>query len=869
MLAQLPSLRPVTSLLPATPAGASAGAELVTSDGRSLALVGARLVGEAQGGLARLVLEQMFENTYDENLRVTYRMPLPADGAVSGYEFELGDRVIKGTIDKKHQARERFERAIASGHTAALLEQERADIFTQQIGNIPARTSVIARITIDQRLAWLPEGEWELRFPTVIGPRYIGKSDTAADVRATHIKVTDQPLRSTIQISIAVKDAISGGGKPSSPSHGIAYANNIAELSSGARLDRDIVLRWAVATPAVGLSLAAARPAHGPLTDSFGLLTIVPPARDTNPVAVPRDLVVLLDTSGSMSGFPLDKAKQVIAMLVDSLDEKDRFELIEFNYNPTRYLAEPTYATPKAKQAAIKWIRSRVADGGTEIRTAVIEAMDTLRVGAQRQVIVVTDGYVGGEQQIIEAMNRRLPKSCRVHVLGVGSAVNRSLATSIARAGRGVEVIIGVDEDAERGAKRLLDRTAHPVVTNVEVSGSALLRQAPALMPDCFEGSPLVAALALRPEGGTLVVRGQLARGSWEQTIDVPALQPGDGNQAIVALYGRERVADVEANALFSSVNGEVEELGLSFQIATRMTSWIAVDETRKVTGPSRDQLVPQELPYGTSAAAFGLRGSQPQMSMKTGARTMTGLVPELDALVAYDVQTEKESDARYDLGGVASSAIDDDAEFEEEAPREMFEPAAPRQMAPAAPASLGRIVKSYELGEAAPDDDFLAEEPTGQTASPDLKQSASIVRSIGKISRDDDSPPPSARRRASTDDAPTIPPPTSERAKRTTERSAAPPMPEPEAKPASIVAQSPAPGAPSKPMLGQVAPARHSGPVSHSIGAGGAPSYGELNAMAPPVAMQPQKQRSRWPMFLGFVLVLALLALLLWWVLG
>ncbi|HUS31143.1 MAG TPA: VIT domain-containing protein, partial [Kofleriaceae bacterium] len=180
----------MNSLLPTTPAGASAGAELFTSDGRALPLIGARLIGEAQGGLARLVLEQTFANTYAENLKVTYRMPLPADGAVSGYEFVIGERVVKGAVDKKQRARERFEQAIASGRTAALLEQERADIFTQQIGNIPPGEAVVARITIDQRLVWLPEGEWELRFPTVIGPRYIGSVDTAADIRATHIKVT-------------------------------------------------------------------------------------------------------------------------------------------------------------------------------------------------------------------------------------------------------------------------------------------------------------------------------------------------------------------------------------------------------------------------------------------------------------------------------------------------------------------------------------------------------------------------------------------------------------------------------------------------------------------------------------------------------
>jgi len=616
MFLSLPSSSRVRALLPTTPEGASSGAELVTSDGRSLALVSATLRGEAQGGIARLVLEQRFENTYDENLRVTYRMPLPADGAVSGYGFEIGERVITGVVDRKQSARERFERAIVEGKTAALLEQDRADIFTQQIGNIPPHEAVIAKITIDQRLAWLPEGEWELRFPTVIGPRYIGSADTASDVRATHVKVTDQPLAVEIKIELAIRDAIVAGAKPNSPSHALEKrADGVIELKTGARLDRDIVVRWPVATPTVGLALAAARPPEGRAgNDAYGLVTIVPPARDAKATPVARDLLVLLDTSGSMGGGPLDKAKQVVAMMIDSLGEGDRLELIEFSNEPRHYKHEPIAATPRAKQDAIKWVRSRTADGGTEMRAAVIEALTSLRIGAQRQVVVVTDGYVGGERQILEVLHRSLPKSCRLHVLGVGAAVNRSLATSLSRAGRGAEVLVGIDEDAERAAKRLLDRTARPMLTNVEIAGSALLRHAPEHIPDVFEGAPLVAALALRAEGGELVVRGQLASGTWEQTIAVPAKRAGEGNQAIVALYGRERVADVETHQMFDSVDGEIEDLGLMFQIATRMTSWVAVDDSRRVTGPTRSQLIPQELPYGTKASAFGLRGSQGPM---------------------------------------------------------------------------------------------------------------------------------------------------------------------------------------------------------------------------------------------------------------
>src|SRR5450432_955212 len=409
------------ALFPTTPEGASSGAELVTSDGRTLSLTAARLVGDATGGIARLVLEQTFANHYAEVLKVTYRMPLPADGAVSGYEFVIGDRTVKGVVDKKHRARERFEQAIASGRTAALLEQERADIFTQQIGNIPAGEQVIARITIDQRLAWLPEGEWELRFPTVIGPRYIGSADSIEDAKATHVKVADKPLTVRFQISIQINDKITAGAKPSSPTHSLSMVDGRCELASGTRLDRDIVVRWPVAAGAPGLALDVARRTAG---DAYGLVTITPPARAAKATPVARDLLVLLDTSGSMGGAPLEKAQQVVSLMIDSLGGGGRLELIEFSNEPKRWRDAPATADAKTKQAAIKWVRSRVASGGTEMRRAVIESLTTLRIGAQRQVVLVTDGYVGGEQQILEALHRKLPQSCRLHVLGVGSAVN-------------------------------------------------------------------------------------------------------------------------------------------------------------------------------------------------------------------------------------------------------------------------------------------------------------------------------------------------------------------------------------------------------------------------------------------------------------
>jgi len=733
MVMPLPSpSRILSALFPTTPEGACSGAELVTTDGRTLPLVASTLRAEAHGGIARFLLEQRFENKFPETLRVTYRMPLPADGAVSGYAFDIGERTIKGVVDRKAAARERFEQAIVSGKTAALLEQERADIFTQQIGNIPPGEALVARITVDQKLAWLPEGEWELRFPTVIGPRYIGTADTVADVKATHVKVTDKPLPVVVSIELAIKDAITGGRKASSPSHTLVRrADGVLELATGARLDRDIVVRWPVATPGVGLSLQTARPT-APGSEGYGLLTIVPPAKDAKERAVARDLIVLLDTSGSMGGGPLDKAKQVVAMLIDSLDEQDRFELIEFSSNPRRYQPEPMAAIAKAKADAIKWVRSRKAEGGTEMRAAVSEALCTLRIGAQRQVVVVTDGYVGGEQQILEVLHHKLPRSCRLHVLGVGAAVNRSLATALARAGRGAEVIIGVDEDAERGAKRLLDRTRMPMLTNVDISGSALLSTAPEHIPDVFEGAPLVAALLLHADGGELIVRGDLARDKWEQRITVPARREGEGNQAIVSLYGRERVADLESRTMLEQVNTDIEALGLQFQISTRFTSWVAIDEVRRAVGPTRETVVPQEIPFGTRAAAFGLRGSRPMMQQTN--MLISGASEELGG-IDFDQEVSTGQVAYSSDAMISSHSFDDLDDLAEGGG------AAPRSLEPLTTTRAGVYRGGGVLGGGAP---------------PAPGRPASARPGPQSPSRDDASdeslPPPMGRARRTTD---------------------------------------------------------------------------------------------------------------------
>ena len=634
----------------------SCGGTLVSTDGRALPLRSARLMGRLFAGLGRVRLEQTFENPYEEPLRVTYQLPLPEDGAVSGFSFRVGDREIVGEVDRKDRARERFEEAIAEGRTAAHLEQERASLFTQEVGNIPPKTTVVVRIEIDQRLAWIPDadagaGGWEWRFPTVVAPRYLGATGRVADAARVAVNVADQPRPITMSMAMSVADDLPGGGKFRSPSHGLSFGRDgvVSFADEGVGLDRDIVLRWPVATPKVGLSVDVAKPDAGHAADGslFGLLTIVPPSQQPD-APVSRDLVVLLDTSGSMGGEPLAQAKRVTCALIDGLTDRDTLELIEFSNRPRRFGSSPKAADRGARKKARQWVESLRAGGGTEMVSGILAALQGVRAEAQRQVVVITDGLIGFERDVVAAILEQLPSGSRLHTVGVGSAVNRSLTGPAARAGRGVEVVIGLGEDPERASRRLLERTQDPIVVDLAIEGSALVEQAPQRLPDLYAGSPALISVKLAAGGGHLRVRGRTASGTWEARVDARA-PLGQSNAGVITCFAREKVEDHElartAGGDREAHDAAITQLGLDYQIATRLTSWIAISEKVDVDpgDPTRREEVPQELPYGMSVEGLGLREAsvggpttvmhrvaapQPMASAPMDALSLGGMAP-------------------------------------------------------------------------------------------------------------------------------------------------------------------------------------------------------------------------------------------------
>lgn len=599
----------------------------------TLALRETHLSVSARGGLARLVLEQRFENPHDEPLHVTYVLPLPHEAAVSGFTFELGERTVRGEIDTRHKARERFEEAVASGHTAALLEEERSTVFTQEIGNVPPRTAVVARIEIDMRLVWFgasvasrSQGQWELRFPLALAPRYLGGAGRVPDASRVSVALVDElPVRAGLSLHIG--DRLPDGRSPESPSHALQCVKSSQgegfEVGFGGDgrvpLDRDVVVRW----DAAALEPASTTTVYAEPTEPTAhvLLTVVPPSPLAATRALARDLTVLLDTSGSMGGEPLAQAKRFASALVASLTSEDTLHLLEFSNDTRAFRPTAVSATDQSKREALAWIRALRASGGTEMRTGILRALKDVRPGRQAQVVLVTDGLIGFETEIVSAILRDNAQGARVHTVGVGSSVNRSLLAPAARAGRGLEVVCGLGEDVEPLVERLLARTNAPLVTELSIAGDGLVGTALSKLPDLFAGAPALVPLRVARSGASLTLTGKTAEGTFTRTIVIPKVSAdgadASGLASVRTLYGREAVEDLEmrlaAGESKTEIDRAVEALGLEYRIVTRHTSFVAVDETRSVdpTRPTRRVDVPQAVPFGTSAESFGLRSSQ------------------------------------------------------------------------------------------------------------------------------------------------------------------------------------------------------------------------------------------------------------------
>lgn len=609
----------------ANAATATAGA-LVAVDGRTYPLSSVELIARTEGGHAVTTLAQSFDNPYDEPLEVHYTLPLPADGAVLAYTVKLGERVLRGEIETREKATAKHRQALREGRISGLLEQDRVNTFQQSLGNVPARTRVEVTVEVLHPLVFQAAGAtselpatWEYRFPTVVGVRYHGAEGRVSDASAVSPPRADAgtPVRASLGLTV-------GGGQPvtglTSPSHDVTTRENgVIAFREGAALDRDVVVRWHATEEHIGCTLVEGGGLPGD-DGRYGLVTIVPPTRPEH--VYDRELTLLLDTSGSMSDR-IELAKQLVHDLIVGLQPNDRFELITFSSVPHRLTPGAGYvlATPSVVETVLQQLRQVHAGGGTEMGHAIKEAFKRASGDGQRQVVLITDGDVSFESEIVG--QAAATRNVRLHCVGVGAVPNRALLREAAWAGRGVEVLIEHEKDLARASERLRRATGQPVLTQLSIEGAGVAAKPEGGLHDVFAQQPLTVAIELSHAGGPVTFKGRIAgtTDAWTHTFTVPPTE-----EVVVetrtplplgALFGREQVGALEVQAAVwgplqegrKPLEDRIEATALRHRIVSSRTSLVAISEEPAVDprDPVRRVRLAVEMPADVSAAAVGL----------------------------------------------------------------------------------------------------------------------------------------------------------------------------------------------------------------------------------------------------------------------
>jgi Ca-activated chloride channel homolog len=586
--------------------------KLESKDGKAIVefpLAHTSVMADVSGNIARVEVTQLYQNPTAQRLEAVYQFPLPENAAVTDMMFRIGRRVVISEVKKRDEARATYDRAKAEGHTAALTEQERPNLFTQSVANIPPGESVEVVIRYVHEVKF-DSGRYQFHFPTTIGPRY-NPSHGITDAARVSPPVVAPGVQSAHDIDIVVAlgpdDAFAD---VASKSHRLMTAvdggKRLVTLGDGDHLpNKDFILAWRPAGKEPEARVLTARE-HG---DDYLMLFVQPPADVAPEMVRAKEMVFLVDRSGSMYGQPLDTAKKVITRAIEKMGPDDTFQLLAFDSTVDSMSPTSLHNTPENVAAAERWLGSLQGGGGTEmlagIRAALDRPYDAKRL---RMVVFCTDGFIGNEKEIIDYISTMRGQS-RVFGFGIGSSVNRYLVEGVARAGRGAAEIVRTDEPIDDAVARLYARLDRPVLTDVTVrfSGVDVSELEPQRLPDLFAGQPLVVVGKYRGHGpATVELSGKLGAKPYLRTIPVSlAQQPGDA--VLGTLWARRRIENLsdasEYRGPSDATRDQIVKLALQFKLITQYTSFVAVEKQLKVDTnvPLAQMLVPNELPEGVS----------------------------------------------------------------------------------------------------------------------------------------------------------------------------------------------------------------------------------------------------------------------------
>ncbi|HSF74794.1 MAG TPA: VIT domain-containing protein [Microcoleus sp.] len=613
------------------------------------------------GNISRVEVVQKFENPFPESIEAVYVFPLPDEAAVDDMEIKIGSRIIKADIKRREEALEIYEQARKQGRSAGLLEQERDNIFTQSLANIKPGEKIEVTIRYTESLKFAG-GDYEFVFPMVVGPRYISGNSTppnpplprggySSGADRINPPVLPPGTRSGHNIAVSVEiDAGVAIGDVRSTSHQITThrSGNIVQVqlaNSDTIPNKDLILRYRVAgenTRATILTQSDKRGGH------FATYLIPALNYKTNEI-VPKDVVFLMDTSGSQQGEPLAKSKELMRRFIQGLNSNDTFTIIDFANTAKSLSTNPLANTAENRQNAINYIEKLQANGGSELLNGIQTVMNfpAAATGRLRSIVLITDGYIGNENEVLDLVQQSLKPGNRLYSFGVGGSVNRFLLNRLAEVGRGTSQVIRQDEPSAEAAEKFFRQINSPVLTNIQISWEGMGEKPeiyPIAPPDLFASGPLVLfGKKTDRANGQLRIRGTLGGGkAYEQVLPVNFAQSGGrqrestsvaaaatdfGNPAVAQLWGRSRIKDL-MNQMFGgetkSLVEAVTNTALTYRLLSEYTAFVAVSEEVRVEpdGSRRRVQVPVELPQGVSYEGIFEPGGAEQT--RGGSRSVT-----------------------------------------------------------------------------------------------------------------------------------------------------------------------------------------------------------------------------------------------------
>jgi Ca-activated chloride channel family protein len=601
---------------------------LYSLDGRPLQsapLLKSEVELDVTGMLARVRVVQRFRNPGRDWLEGIYQFPLPSGSAVERLRMRVGERMIEGVIKEKQQAEQVYREAKASGKKASLVSQQRPNMFTTSVANIAPGEEVQVEIGYQQVVDYR-DGRFELRFPLVIGPRYIpGRTLVSENSQFTQVhgwaRDTDQ-VPDASQITPPVADPADGPLNPVSlrvsldaglplkevRSH---YHPMIESRESPERIslhlaegpvpaDRDFLLSW---QPEAGMEPRAALFKEQWQAEDYALLLLMPPEQEPEAQKLSREIVFVVDNSGSMHGDSISQARAALRLALERLSPGDRFNLIRFNDRSHALFDQAREATPGNRRKALGMVERLEAEGGTEMLPALKLALQSDGSERLRQVIFLTDGSVGNESALFELIRQRLGES-RLFTIGIGSAPNSHFMQRAADFGRGSFTYIGDLAEVEERMNTLFQKLEFPAMRNLRLARSdgSPVEVLPARLPDLYLGEPLLLTLKASQLDGELVVEGDRDGSLWRHRV---ALAQGGEHKDLHRLWARRQIRDLmgrdQREFTPKQRRQAVTDVALKHRLVSSYTSLVAVEQkpARPASSPLKGGMMPVNLPKG------------------------------------------------------------------------------------------------------------------------------------------------------------------------------------------------------------------------------------------------------------------------------